>query len=152
MHEETLRKNTMPETKRICVIGASGVVGSHVCQTALRKGYKVRTALDFQYTILRTLSNIQKFQKRLKKLLKNWKKISDSVVKKSLRKILHFWIDNMSFGVMIVVEFYSEVFETQKFYNINSGSLRFLLHGKTRGTLITFKWWTDNIKTFKFDF
>lgn len=35
----------MPETKRrICVIGASGVVGSHVCQTALRKGYKVRAA------------------------------------------------------------------------------------------------------------
>ena len=53
----------MPETKRICVIGASGVVGSHVCQTALRKGYKVRTALDFQCTILRTLSNKQKFQK-----------------------------------------------------------------------------------------
>lgn len=31
----------MPE-KKICVIGASGVVGSHVVQTALRKGYKVR--------------------------------------------------------------------------------------------------------------
>lgn len=32
--------------KRICVIGASGVVGSHVCQTALRKGYKVNTELS----------------------------------------------------------------------------------------------------------
>ena len=58
----------MPETKRICVIGASGVVGSHVCQTALRKGYKVRTAMDFQYTILRTLST--KVSKKTKKSFK----------------------------------------------------------------------------------
>ena len=27
--------------KKVCVIGASGVVGSHVVQCALRKGYKV---------------------------------------------------------------------------------------------------------------
>ena len=42
LHETKQQQNKMPETKRICVIGASGVVGSHVCQTALRKGYKVR--------------------------------------------------------------------------------------------------------------
>jgi len=35
----------MAITKRICVIGASGVVGSHVCQTALRKGYKVNACM-----------------------------------------------------------------------------------------------------------
>ena len=40
-------KNKMAITKRICVIGASGVVGSHVCQTALRKGYKVRNHAMF---------------------------------------------------------------------------------------------------------
>lgn len=34
----------MPE-KKICVIGASGVVGSHVVQTALRKGYKVNASM-----------------------------------------------------------------------------------------------------------
>ena len=49
MHEEENTDTTtkMPETKRICVIGASGVVGSHVCQTALRKGYKVRMTKTF---------------------------------------------------------------------------------------------------------
>ena len=73
MHEETLRKKTMPETKRICVIGASGVVGSHVCQTALRKGYKVRTALDFQCTILRILLTNKSFKKD-KKMFKETEK------------------------------------------------------------------------------
>ena len=29
--------------KKVCVIGASGVVGSHVVQCALRKGYKVNS-------------------------------------------------------------------------------------------------------------
>ena len=42
-------KNKMAITKRICVIGASGVVGSHVCQTALRKGYKVRNHAMFVF-------------------------------------------------------------------------------------------------------
>ena len=32
----------MPIEKKICVIGAAGVVGSHVVQAALRKGYRVR--------------------------------------------------------------------------------------------------------------
>ena len=36
----------MPAEKRICVIGASGVVGSHVVQAALRKGYKVSLNYD----------------------------------------------------------------------------------------------------------
>jgi len=47
LHEEENTDTTtkMPETKRICVIGASGVVGSHVCQTALRKGYKVNACM-----------------------------------------------------------------------------------------------------------
>ena len=31
--------------KKVCVIGASGVVGSHVVQCALRKGYKVKFRL-----------------------------------------------------------------------------------------------------------
>ena len=38
--------------KKVCVIGASGVVGSHVVQCALRKGYKVRFYKVFQYFYL----------------------------------------------------------------------------------------------------
>ena len=37
----------MPTEKKICVIGASGVVGSHVVQAALRKGYRVRNVHIF---------------------------------------------------------------------------------------------------------
>ncbi len=38
--------------KKVCVIGASGVVGSHVVQCALRKGYKVSFFSDFLVPLL----------------------------------------------------------------------------------------------------